>query len=87
MVECKHSPIGLGQGSGARFPARQAVQGAELGPWLLSALVLEQQVQKKDPGKQVTEKEDMGALLINETQLSTDHLTRPQYRPEQRTNF
>lgn len=83
MVEYKHSPTGLGQGSRARFPARQAVQGAELGPWLLSALVLEQQVQKKDPGKQVTEKEDMGALPINETTPSIP----TQYRREQRMNF
>lgn len=81
MVEYTHSPTGLGQGSGAPLPARQAVKGAQLGPWLLSALVLGQQVQKEDPGKQVTEKEDMGTLLGNETTPSNP----PQYRPSYKT--
>jgi hypothetical protein len=32
VVEYKHSPTGLGQGSGTPPPAKQAGQGAELGP-------------------------------------------------------
>lgn len=78
VVECKHSPTGLGQRSGARPPPQLDRLGK--GPRLSPAPVPKEQVQEEDPGKQGMGRGAMGALLSKETSPNSPAQYRPSYQ-------